>query len=386
MLDFSNEASRYEKCYTTLGQLPVYIDPKQPPSKKTPFSTIAHHPFIHTVELIFPQEFAAAWESVQTRLRQLQYIRAILPLSALLENDFFNTFIKAGNLLMLSEGRPGVDNVFSLHNGILRLELGKEPYERSGLQGKPIRSGGRKHAKERFVVELNLRLPSMLHGKKGFERIVWAFKNVLNNPVSWLVCDPASDPATLDQVRKTLAPHAPQLVDCVPNSVAHPPTVVPPLSVVDITVLPSEAEIRDYCDELAEWMGLVSLGSPRVRVGDGIDPYLSRYEVPQLDNSQPTSSRLVSVKWHGMIPSPWITHLLLQLLLDRASRDLRPAVWFALTCTAFKRDAVENKDGYTVLCVPRGNSPPTSSSDGVHRTTDVRDYICWEYIGAVVSQ
>lgn len=52
MLDFSNEASRYEKCYTTLGQLPVYIDPKQPPSKKTPFSTIAHHPFIHTVRLI----------------------------------------------------------------------------------------------------------------------------------------------------------------------------------------------------------------------------------------------------------------------------------------------------------------------------------------------
>jgi ribonuclease P/MRP protein subunit RPP40 len=39
------------------------------------------------------------------------------------------------------------------------------------------------------VVEINLRLPSMLHGKKGFERIVWAFKNVLNSSVSWLFCD-----------------------------------------------------------------------------------------------------------------------------------------------------------------------------------------------------
>lgn len=39
---------------------------------------------------------------------------------------------------------------FPIWTGILRLELGKEPYERSGLQGKPIRSGGRKHAKERF--------------------------------------------------------------------------------------------------------------------------------------------------------------------------------------------------------------------------------------------
>ena len=29
----------------------------------------------------------------------------------------------------------------------------------------------------------------MLHGKKGFERIVWAFKNVLNHSVTWLFYD-----------------------------------------------------------------------------------------------------------------------------------------------------------------------------------------------------
>lgn len=60
-----------------------------------------------------------------------------MPLIALLEGDFFNTFIKsgmhflhhyfpfigivgltlAGSVLMLSEGRPGVDDVFSLSNG-----------------------------------------------------------------------------------------------------------------------------------------------------------------------------------------------------------------------------------------------------------------------------
>lgn len=39
------------------------------------------------------------------------------------------------------------------------------------------------------VVEINLRLPSMLHGKKGFERIVWATKNVLNNSITWLFYD-----------------------------------------------------------------------------------------------------------------------------------------------------------------------------------------------------
>lgn len=80
---------------------------------------------------------------------------------------------------MLSEGRPGVDDLYTLkdsmqitsprsleirhcfsnsvveeliirHSGILRLELGKENYERCGLTGKPICDGGRKHIKTRF--------------------------------------------------------------------------------------------------------------------------------------------------------------------------------------------------------------------------------------------
>jgi len=29
----------------------------------------------------------------------------------------------------------------------------------------------------------------MVHGKKGFERIIWAFKNVLGTSVSWLFHD-----------------------------------------------------------------------------------------------------------------------------------------------------------------------------------------------------
>lgn len=78
-----------------------------------------------------------------------------------------------GNILMISEGRSGSDTVFTLrdglcwprhipanlrwqddwHNvviGLLKVETGKETYERTGLSGKPIRSGGRKHGKERF--------------------------------------------------------------------------------------------------------------------------------------------------------------------------------------------------------------------------------------------
>lgn len=39
------------------------------------------------------------------------------------------------------------------------------------------------------AIEINLRLPSMLHGKKGFERIVWAFTNILTGSLTWLFYD-----------------------------------------------------------------------------------------------------------------------------------------------------------------------------------------------------
>ena len=110
-------------------------------------------------------------------------------MSAILEGDFFTEHIRKGNVLMLSEGVHGVDNVYSLRDGVLTLALGKESYERAGFVGKPDGAKGSRGARARWVVEINLRLPSMLHGKKGFDRIVYGVKNVLNKPVTWLFCN-----------------------------------------------------------------------------------------------------------------------------------------------------------------------------------------------------
>jgi ribonuclease P/MRP protein subunit RPP40 len=52
MFDFTDDASGREKCYTTVSQLPSFVDPKQVPSKKSPFSAILSHPFVHTVRSI----------------------------------------------------------------------------------------------------------------------------------------------------------------------------------------------------------------------------------------------------------------------------------------------------------------------------------------------
>ena len=94
------------------------------------------------------------------------YARVYMKLGEVLQGDFFTEYIKkggrmtdildeqyltgAGNIMMLSEGRPLVDNVFSLYDGTLRLELDRPTYERCGLQGTPIEDGGRKHQKNRW--------------------------------------------------------------------------------------------------------------------------------------------------------------------------------------------------------------------------------------------
>lgn len=71
--------------------------------------------------------------------------------------------LQQGNIVMLSRGRSGVDQVYSLHEGILRLEVDKPTYERMGLNGVAIPSQGRKHVKARYGMSLkcvNLTVPT----------------------------------------------------------------------------------------------------------------------------------------------------------------------------------------------------------------------------------
>jgi ribonuclease P/MRP protein subunit RPP40 len=84
--------------------------------------------------------------------------------------------------------------------------LDKESYERAGLVGKPEDPKGKRGnrgfwsksiLKQRnrqlinaIVVEIDLRQASMVHGRKGFDRIQYAFKNAIAAPVTWLVSTP----------------------------------------------------------------------------------------------------------------------------------------------------------------------------------------------------
>ncbi|KAF2120803.1 ribonuclease P 40kDa subunit-domain-containing protein [Lophiotrema nucula] len=344
MLDIRKDDGPHSKVFFSHTLLPGYIDPRNPSTKKKPFSTFLAQPFSHTVDLILPEEI---YELVQAHLEkasvgQLHYARVFMRLGELLEGDFFTEYIKKGNIMMLSEGRPLADNVFSLYEGKLRLELDRATYERCGLVGQPVEDGGRKHQKARWVVEYDLRAPSMLHGKKGFSRLEWACRNVLNQSLMWLFSDLRS--STVEALRKgPIAKHHPFVATVQPETSVLENVASPNLTISGLSGLYKQ----EVSMALLEWLHLANLNSPRVRQDNQIDSFLSRYEVPDF-GGEIVSQGLVRVRWRGFISPRFVRELYLRarkhsLQVEEDKRDgeggtsyLEEDRWCAITAKAFE--------------------------------------------------
>ncbi|KAF2733175.1 hypothetical protein EJ04DRAFT_277525 [Polyplosphaeria fusca] len=346
MIDLRREDGPNSKFYFTHTLLPSYIDPNNTSQKKKPFSTFLGQPFTYSVDLVLPEEI---YELVKTELEagdeaRLQYSRVYMKLGELLEGDFFSEYVKNGKIIMLSEGRPLVDNAFSLHEGTLRLELDRSTYERCGLQGEPIEDGGKKHQKARWVIKFDLRAPNMVHGKKGFSRLQWACKNVLNQSLTWLFykSNPPSTKA-LPEGSEPISQHHPFVHSVTPTATILQNISVPMMTVTDLDRLYEQEQSLS----LLEWLSLVELHSPRVRKADRIDSFLSRYEVPDFGKSLCTKN-LVHVNWRGFIPAQFVKdlHLLVRKFGLKVARDEHDGEggtknqdedrWFALTGRAFE--------------------------------------------------
>lgn len=181
------------------------------------------------------------------------------------------------------------------------------------------------------VIELNLRLPSMLHGKKGFQRVEWAFKNVLNKPTTWLFFDLGTESTGVAEGTEhnppgagrleltgkpgdpTLKGNNPELIPCEPVLTTYDNIVTPSFSELNATTQ-SEQDLRDICGEVSEWLAMVSIRSRRVSATDNIDPYLCRYVAPEISDKAATATDLMSLKWGGLIPPHWIAQLFITLL------------------------------------------------------------------------
>ncbi|AEO55070.1 hypothetical protein MYCTH_2298476 [Thermothelomyces thermophilus ATCC 42464] len=351
MLAFTeNAVHQAAKCFVTYG-LMCHLDPNQPPSKTQPWATLASQDFVHRADLIIPHDML---ESVRGRLIEgrtgPEFKRVVLSLRDILSGDFFTEYIKKGDVLMLSEGRRGIDNVFTLRRGILTMFLDKEAYERAGLVGKPDGPKGKRGTKPRWIVEFDLTAPSMFPGKKGFDRLVYASKNALAGPITWLFCNLSTTIPNPDP----LSQHSPIGYTCNPN-ISEAIDVMMPNLTPDVSFLSSggREDFEDFSTSVYEWLSLVRLQSPRVEIGDQIDPYLSRYKVPEGGEK----NTVCKISWQGFLAPSWSRQTLIDIVTA-----LPHKAWFSFSTTTFSKGLTGDNTECTIL------RPPNSSGE----------YLMWE--------
>ncbi|KAI1504504.1 ribonuclease P 40kDa subunit [Biscogniauxia marginata] len=347
------------KCFVTYGTL-AHTDSKQLPGRAKPWSTFLAQDFVHKVDLVLPEEsLHLVREKVMGDLVQAPtYHRVIMTPGQVLEGDFFTQYIKIGNVMMLSEGKIDSDNVFSLKEGktsyfamttkfsncrwyigVLTMYLDRETYERAGLVGKPHGIKGKRGLKPRWIIQFDLRGPSMLHGKKGFDRLTYACKNALNRPVTWLFCnlskEPNPDPLQLHGPIKFTSP--PSFVGGLAVTV---PSLTPPLAILESG---HRLDLDEYATDIYEWLSLVRLESPRLDTTDNIDPYLSTYAVPGGPETL-HEGQLCKVSWQGFISPTWVRQTFADVIQALPSKS-----WFSLSATSFNRGMTSDSTDCTVL-------------------------------------
>jgi ribonuclease P/MRP protein subunit RPP40 len=312
MLDLHKpEPSSDTKTYFSHSLLPSYIDPANTSTKKKPFTTFLAQPHSHTLDLILPAE---VWDLVRTHLdshASLVYARARMKLSDVLEDEFLDAYVRHGSADMLSEGRAGLDTRFEVRGGVLAIDMDRKTYESAGLVGAPVEDGGRKHQKMRWRVVVDLKLDSMRKGKKGFERLRWAAREVLSESKSWVFW--SGNPSFRESVgegREVLSRHAPKVFALEPHVKRMEGVAVPRFEGRGNAL----SALYDQDDALAllEWLDMLGLGSERVRDGSDVNSHLCRYDVPDFGHGLETCD-LVRVRWSGFITPMFVRDLFLEV-------------------------------------------------------------------------
>lgn len=115
-------------------------------------------------------------------------------------------------------------------------------------------------------------------------------------------------------------------------------------------------DFEDFATSLYEWLSLVRLQSPRIQIGDQIDPYLSRYQVPDGGSE----GKLCKISWQGFLTPSWSRQALIDIVTA-----LPHKAWFSFSTTTFSKGLAGDNAECTIL------RPPNSSGE----------YLMWEVKG-----
>jgi ribonuclease P/MRP protein subunit RPP40 len=186
----------------------------------------------------------------------------------------------------------------------------------------------------------------MVKGKKGFDRLLYAFNQVLTEPVSWLFVDLQRGEKGVDMIFLLYGEFYCLTAMIGPIEELFPVTseLVPMKTTSDHTIFPfieSPDRLREqlYEEQLLEWIGLALIKSARIRTDDDVDPYLCRYQLPEaFDESEMEVENFTHFRWRGLVPARFVKEVLslLEPLSDQGwfvigSKGLEGRTCLALT-------------------------------------------------------
>lgn len=127
---------------------------------------------------------------------------------------------------------------------------------------------------------------------------------------------------SVDGHQSPILPHHPIFHDILPTGELLGDVLVPATltNTFEVPGAPSNAtspaeDVQESLYELLEYLDLLQLRSPRLRSTDSIDPFISRYSVPQTPGGKDLQPHNVRVlEWKGLISAQWILILLNQLM------------------------------------------------------------------------
>ncbi|KEF51154.1 uncharacterized protein A1O9_12768 [Exophiala aquamarina CBS 119918] len=127
-------------------------------------------------------------------------------------------------------------------------------------------------------------------------------------------------------------------------------------------------DVQESFHDLLEYVDLIQLGSPRVQSMDQVDPFISRYSVPDdLSEKELEKQNVRVLRWEGLISAQWMLTLLYALitqsrLCDSASLT-KQHQWLLITATTHKRACKGGADGYKVLLQPNPDMATSTQVD-----------------------
>ena len=210
------------------------------------------------------------------------------------------------------------------------------------------------------AITFDLQAKSMRHGKKGFERLLWAAKNVLNDNKTWLFHDPnvqgrsesieAGEKDAGASSKQPLLKHHPLQRETTLKMLLLKDTLIPPIAPPWTSVMMDPSPSRHFHQrqlsasllEMHEYISLLSLRAPRISSNDECDSVLSRYSIP--DRSSVKVGDIMVLQWEGFLVAHWIRSIFVAITkaINKAGG------WMAMSAYPYE-GAGNGMGGYTIL-------------------------------------